>query len=146
MAKSLKAIENARQRMAAGAGRKVANTEWYINEVCDKVAMTLSKRMKVVTELVRSKTVVNISIAVVKSPTGRVIQRSKSGEFPRADTAELMRTLFTHHDSTKSRVIGYVGTPMDYAIKLELELNRKFLSRTLFEQFSNIERILLGPI
>ena len=146
MAKGLIAIENARQRMATGAGRKVARTEWYINNVCDKVSKTLSKRMRVATELVRSKTVVNISIAVGRGPDGGVIQRSKSGEFPRAETTQLMRTLFTHHESTRSSVIGYVGTPMDYGIKLELELNRKFLSRTMFEQLDNIKRILLGPI
>ena len=146
MAKSLKAIENARQRTATRAGLKVARTEWYINQVCDKVSKTLSKRMKVATELVRSKTVVNISIAVGRGPDGGVIQRSKPGEFPRAETTQLMRTLFTGHESTKSRVIGYVGTPLDYGIKLELELNRKFLSRTLFEQLDNITRILTGPI
>jgi hypothetical protein len=97
------------------------------------------------------KTVRNISVAVVKDigkRSGRiqVIQRSLPGEFPRADTTQLMKTLFTDLKEIGGSWEGYLGSPLDYSLFLELKMNRKFMTRTLNEERGAITRLLTGPI
>lgn len=161
------AVLEGRARRLARAGENAARTEWFITEVCDKIATTLKKRVKIATELVKSKTTLNISRPVTKTYWTRKVQyvndqgktktrtehgvevsdRSKPGEFPKADTVQLLRTLFSDViEINPGCWAGYIGTPLDYGIILELELDRSFLVRTLNEERPKVIRILTGPI
>lgn len=133
-----------KQRVRAAAKADV-NIQWFIREVSDKVTMTLYQRMKIATEFVKTRTVKNISIPV-EYRRGTVI-RSLPGEFPRAETTQLMKTIFTDVKRRKKDVVdGYIGTPLHYGLDLEVVLERQFLSRTLSEEIPTIRRILGGPI
>jgi len=92
----------------------------------------------------------NISVPVVKKiVNGRTIvtKRSKPGEFPRADTTQLMKTIFNDVVDYGNGVIhGYVGTPLGYGLELETLKQRQFLTRTLNEEIGNITGLLTGPI
>ena len=108
-------------------------------------------RVRVATERLKSKIVKNISIGVtvgVGPKGGRVItNRSKPGEFPHAETAQLMRTVFS--DIVGGRdgsTTGYVGTPLAYGLILETRMNRSFLVRTLLEESASLGLILAAPI
>ena len=145
------AVLDAQARRQASQGASASNIEWYIKEVSNKITMTLEQRMRIAVEYLRSKTVKNISIPVVMGvgPLGGkvVIERSKPGEYPRAETTMLMKTLFGEVvKNVNGSISGYVGTPMHYAIPLELELDRSFLLRTFVEEKSRITRLLTGPI
>lgn len=144
------AVLAARARRQGGALQKVARIEWFIEEVSDKIRMTLAKRVKVATELVKSKVISNISTPVTKGAGPRggyvVIDRSKPGEFPRAETTQLMKTIFSDVVESPNKTVGYVGTPLDYGLILELRMRRQFLTRTLREEQDSVRRILTGPI
>jgi len=171
MADYSKAVETARARRSAKAGAQSVEIEWFIDEVCDKVNLTLKQRVKLAVELVHSKITSNVSIPVVrqvytrhekplnsdgtvnlagkakKVSRSRVIERSKPGEFPRADLTQLMKSLFSGVDEpVRGFYDGFIGTPLDYAVVLELQMNRSFLLRTFNEERSKVMRILSGPI
>lgn len=144
------AVLDARARRPQAGAQDAINIEWYIKNVSDKVTMTMRQRMQVTLEYLRSKVVKNISLPVGYSisKTGRkyVSQRSVPGEYPRAETTMLMKTVFTDIKEKGGQINGYIGSPMDYAIPLELEMDRSFLVRTLNEERSTITRLLTGPI
>ena len=145
------AVEAGRARRVAGAEKKLARVEWFINEVVSKVDMTLQQRVRLATELVKNQVIRNISVPVVKmkGPISKRIQvsgRSKAGEFPRADTTQLMKTIFSEVTSGPGYAQGFVGTPLDYGVILELRMNRSFLVRTLMEESDKVKRILTGPM
>lgn len=156
--KRQQAIEAARARRVATSAAKSARTEWFINEVSTKVKMTLKSRVRLATELVKNRVIVNISRPVTKNirvhRSGRkwvseviVTDRSKPGEFPKADTTQLLKTIFSDYkEEMDDSYTGYVGTPIDYGVILELEMDRSFLVRTLRESYADITRILTGPI
>lgn len=159
------AAERGRLRRVGKATRKVLDIKWFIREVDAKVNFTMGKRVRMATELVKSKVVLNLSTPVVKTPAKRKIKtgeltkrgkakfktkrytkvtgRSKPGEFPHAETTQLMRTIFgTVKKGGKGRWDGYVGTPLDYGVILETRMKRSFLVRTLNEQRMIVNRIL----
>jgi hypothetical protein len=147
------AVEAARSRRAASAQASAVRIEWFIKETCNKIALPMRKRVAVATEYLKSKVIQNISKAVVKgsTKTGKmtVMVRSKPGEFPRADTTQLMKTIFSQVVETAPGTYdGYVGTPLDYGLILETteSLKRSFLQRTLNEEQMRIRGILTGPI
>lgn len=145
------AVLDARARRASRAQNSIQQTEWFINEVCDKVAISLQHRVKIATELVRSKMTLNISrpVTKLKGPDGRirVTDRSKPGEYPKADTTLLLKTLFSVVQQVGlDSWAGFIGTPLDYGVILELRMNRSFLVRTLLEEQDKVVRILSGPI
>ena len=159
------AVIEARARRLARASESVAQTEWFIKEVSDKVRLSVRKRVKIATELVKSKVVKNISRPVTKIYVSgrqgrdakgqftarkrftRIRDRSKPGEFPKADTTQLLRTIFgVVIEESPGIIDGIVGTPLAYGLILELELDRSFLVRTLEEERTNVMRILTGPI
>lgn len=143
------AVLSARARRDSSQAVSASNIEWYIKEVSDKITMTLERRMQVTVEYLRSKVVKNISkpVDIVVGPKGgKNIVRSKPGEFPRADTTMLMKTVFGDVKKTKTGVSGYLGTPMSYGPTLELEMERQFLTRTLYEEKPTVVRLLTGPI
>lgn len=148
------AVEAARARRAQSAADRNVEVEWFINEVSSKIKLPIEARVKVATEFLRDKIVQNISRPVTKTPvTGkkgtytRITNRSKPGEYPKADTTQLMKSIFSVTMSTASGMYdGAIGTPIDYGVILELSMDRSFMVRTLFEERSKIVAILTGPI
>lgn len=144
------AVLAARARRGQQAADRSARIEWFIKEVSDKVEMTLEQRVKLATQFLKDKIVRNISRPVTKgigSRGGRVVRdRSKPGEFPKADTTQLMKTIFDDYTSQDHTFLGHVGTPLDYGLILETKRDRSFLKRSLEEESGTIKRILTGPI
>ena len=161
------AVLEARGRRLARAHQVTARTEFFLDEIIGKVHTTLMQRVRIATEYAKSKVVINISRPVTKTYVTRVVQvvgkngktrnkkesevhisdRSVAGEFPKADTTQLMKTILGHASEIAPGVFaGYIGTPLDYGVVLELRRNRSFLLRTLNEERSTIMRILTGPI
>ena len=144
-------VVEARNRRRTSAAAGGVRFEWFIREVSDKVAMALEERVRLATAHLLSAVVQNISSLVTKSrgPRGGhvVTDRSRPGEFPKADTTQLMKTTFSDVQNFGNGVVdGYVGTPLDYGLILETQMNRSFLVRSLNEENNNITRILTGPL
>lgn len=156
MAQASAAVQAARNRRSSTAAKRSVRTEWFINEVSDTVEMTMRQRVTLATELVKNKVIENISRPVTKTRvTGRnrrtrtvVTDRSKPGEYPKADTTTLMKTIFGEVRDTRGGAAGFVGTPLGYGLILEVSqrLDRSYLRRTLHEQMPTVQRILTGPI
>lgn len=106
-----------------------------------------------VVTLLQSKVVVNISRPVTKTkgPRGGLVvtNRSKPGEYPKADTTQLVKSIRTHVLRPRRAVIeGQVGTNLSYGIILEKwpPIDRNYLKRTLMENITDVRSILTGPI
>lgn len=146
------AVQAARARRLARADRDIVRFEWFLREVNDKINLNLRQRMQLATAYLLSKVVKNISVPVVRGTgvkSGRVVvvERSKPGEFPRAETTQLMKTVFSDVvETSPGNFDGYVGTPLDYGLILETQMNRSFLVRTLNEEKDVITRMLTGRI
>lgn len=145
------AVLDARQRRAAQAAAREMRIEWFINEVSNKIAVTLRQRMELTTQYLLAKITRNISRPVTKAKGPRggyvVLDRSKPGEFPKAETTQLMKTLITDvREVTPAVIDGFVGTPLIYGLVLETRMNRSFLVRTLIEERQRITQMLTGPI
>ena len=145
-------------RLLKGSIRLTARgsvVKWHGEKFKDKLEQTTSRRVKIACQILRDRVVVNISRPVTKLPpgrdalgrftAGRVANRSKPGESPRADTTRLMKDVFWDMISEHE---GMVGTTLDYGAVLELSsrLDRSYLRRTLRENHSTIQRILTAPI
>lgn len=139
-------------RRAGAKGRSEARFEWYINNVMRKVRMTLHKRVSIAAQHLQTKIVKNIS-----KPVGKIVLkgktavtgRSKRGEFPRADTTLLMKSIFIDVQKRGRDIVdAYVGTTLDYGLILEVskKMNRSFLLRTFKDEAGKIKRIIDGPI
>lgn len=160
------AVQAAYARRAGVAGRADVNFEWFIEEVSDKIELTMERRVRLTTNWLQSQVVQNISRPVTKTTTKRVrdtsgfpkggpvgsqytkiTNRSKPGEFPKADTTQLRKTIFNGtFESSPGVWDGFVGTPLDYGLILEIKMNRSFLVKTLNELKPRIVRLLSGPI
>ena len=142
----------ARARRGQSGQRADVRLQWFINDVLNKVNLPLKQRTMLATEVLRRTVVQNISRPVTKAKsrrTGRIVvsDRSKPGEFPKADTTLLMKTIFGETRNVSEGVYdGYVGTPIDYGLRLELHMDRSFLRRTFNDMLPTITRILAGPI
>ena len=128
-----------------------ARDEWFIDKAVQQANLTARQRVVLATEWLRNKTVLNISVPVTKEVRTRkdggsqtvVTERSKPGEFPRADTTLLRKTIFGEVQETEPGVFdGYVGSPSDYGVRLELQLNRSFLLRSFVEEKPTLLKIL----
>lgn len=146
-------IAAALERRAEAAANRSVRIRWFINELQTRINTTLRDRMRLAVRFLADRIVVNISKPVVKeiSKSGRrqrtvVTERSKRGEFPRADTTQLLKTLIQDVRNEEGSVVGYVGSPMGYAIPLELILERQFLTRTMNEEAATIREILTATI
>jgi hypothetical protein len=150
-----------REAMMAARERRIARwnvrVDWFGDRVRRNVHMGMEKRLTATAQLLRDKVVINISIPVVKEKrkvtgtdpiSGRsrtttktvVTERSKPGEFPRADTTRLMKDIFW--ELRPEEFSARVGTTLDYGLRLELHMRRSFLRRTLFEDQGRLEIIL----
>lgn len=145
------AVKKARARRGSRGAKVDIELEYFLREFSDGIALSMEQRVKLSTEILRNKIVKNLSVPVTKSigKSGRIVvtERSKPGEFPRADTTLLMKTIFGEYMQPAANVWdGVVGTPLDYGLKLELDMDRSFLLRTFREQYATTMRILRGPI
>ena len=125
--------------------------EWFIDKVNGSIDLTIRQRIVLATEWLRNKTVLNISKPVVKEVRPRtgggqhtvVTERSKPGEYPRADTTLLRKSIFGIVEETEPHIFdGYVGTPVEYSVRLELQLDRSFLLRSIKEEKNNLIKLL----
>ena len=153
MAKYSPVVAAARARRPAAAAATKARFEWFITNVMAVTRMTVRKRVDIAAQYLRDRIVQNISIPVdkqVSKVTGKVIvtKRSKPGQYPRADTTLLKKTIFKDVRGRGDVVDAFVGTPLDYGLILETSkrLNRSFLLRTFNKERRNIVRIIDGPI
>ncbi len=152
MAVASPAVAAARARRVGGQARSDVRFEWFIKEVMQKVRMTMRQRVTIAGQHLQTRVVKNISKAVRKISIGGrtvVTVRSKKGEFPRADTTLLMKTIFNEVRSKNRDIVdAYIGTPLEYGLILETNkrLDRSFLLRTLREERRNLVRIIDGPI
>ena len=133
---------DSRGRFVKGSG---ARTKWFINEVTDKISLTMHQRVTIATSMLHSQMVKNISKSVGRSG-GRVTSRSRPGEFPRADTTQLMKTLFFDVRKVGRSAEGSVGTPLDYGVILELHMDRSFMVRTFNDMLPTLRRIITKQI
>jgi hypothetical protein len=143
-------------RMIAGRARRMLRFNVrivkYTNKVLVSTQKTLKARLMVVGQLLRDRTVINISHPVMKEKrivnerdpeTGKVTRkvrtvtvdgppsRSRPGEYPHADTTRLMKDIF--YEWREEQAAVRVGTTLDYGLFLETRMNRSFLVRTLNE-------------
>jgi hypothetical protein len=114
--------------------------------------MSVEARLRLAAQLLRDKVVVNLSVPVVKERRRgaggrfarvRVTQRSRPGEFPRADTTRLMKDIYYE---MQGREMAIVGTTLDYGLILETRMDRAFLRRTLLEMQTDLTRILTAGL
>jgi len=157
----------ARSRREQRSIKQEAEVQWFIDQVSQKISIEMEKRVRLATEFLKTRIVRNISIPVGKGQrvyrdtyldtiTGKtsnkrrtktyVTERSKPGEFPRADTTQLMKTIFTAYRKEGGDLIGFVGTPLDYGLILEVRMKRSFLIRTMQEESDKLRAILTGPV
>lgn len=111
----------------------------------------MRQRVMLAAHLLKDRIVRNISTPVMKGVGprgGRVVTgRSAPGEFPHADTIELLKSIFEEVKETSPGCFeGYVGTPLHYGLILETRMNRSFLLRTYEESIGDIRAILTGPM
>ena len=92
---------------ANGTGHFWRKLQKEINDAAKDAAMMFRYRLRNL-----------ISISVGRSKGGKVIQRSKPGEPPRRETAELWRSIAVFQDRPKTHTIIYTNT--QYAKELEL--------------------------
>jgi hypothetical protein len=143
------AVTAARARRAARSGQSSVEFESFVDDVSKRIDLTIRQRVTIAVNYLQDKIVKNISVPVTKAVIrGRVVvtQRSKPGEFPRADTTQLMKTVFWGVVEEPGTTMGYVGTPLWYGLELEMRMDRRFLTRTLDEERETITRILTGPL
>ena len=157
----------ARARRETRWNQQEVEIQWFIDRVSKEIAIAMDKRVRLATEWVKHRVVRNISTPVGKarkvykdtfadSVTGKIstkrrtktvtTERSKPGEFPRADTTQLMKTIFSAYRKEGGDLIGFVGTPLDYGLILEIRMKRSFLVRTLQEESDKVRAILTGPL
>ena len=141
------------EQQAAGMARRRErfNTriEWLGEQVRNGFTMTMRARVRLCGQIVRDKTVINLSVPVRKyrSSGGRggrtrvdPASRSRPGEFPRADTTRLMKDIY--YETSTDGMTAIVGTTLDYGLLLETVMNRSFLRRTLTEMEGTVRTIL----
>lgn len=116
---------------------------WFGSQVTRSLQEQTLLKLGRAGKFVRDKTRANISIDVERLPSGNVI-RSKPGEFPRRDTTRLYRTL-RHNLYTRTLEVR-VESPEPYALTLEQNLDRAFLTRTLREELPAVRTIMTSPI
>lgn len=140
----------ARERRAEAVNASSVRFQWFIKEVCQKIDLTMEQRLRLITASVLSQVVRNISTPVVvgRGPRGgRVVTgRSRAGEFPRAETSNLLRGIFSDVQFVNGAWEGYIGTSTEYGLILETKMERSFLVRTLNESGMEVQQMLTESI
>ncbi len=153
---------------AAAMGRRQerfqSRVEWFGDRLEQGLSLTMQQRLRVAAQLLRDKVVINLSKPVYKEKRRRTREtvkmgdakkkgstytwvdpasRSRPGEFPRADTTRLMKDVF--YDMPQPNM-AIVGTTLEYGLRLEMEMDRSFLRRTLHEMEPIIRDILTREV
>lgn len=144
-------IEAARGRRITRAVANKARLDILVDNINKEIQLPLEKRAMIAVEYLKTTIIRNISKSVGRETdaAGYVIvtERSLPGEFPRAETTQLLKTIFSEFGEVRPGVYeGFVGTPLNYGLILEtsLKLDRRFLSRTLEEEYDTIVEIIVG--
>ncbi len=129
---------------------KGAEIRWFGKQVTAKAERAMVKRVKLASQVMRDKVVKNLSKPVTKVRTARGTRvdpasRSKPGEFPRADTTRLMKSIFWKVEGSKGRITGKIATSLFYGAFHETKTGRSFLAKTLKLEKARIKKILAGP-
>ena len=145
------AIEAAQGRRGGADAARNVRIKWFDKEVVSKVKISMKNRVGLATKLVMAKVVENISRPVTKGTGPRggklVTNRSKEGEYFKAETTQAMKSVFSQVIESSSGVYdGYVGVPLSYPVILETKRNRKFLAASLNEERGRVNAILSGPL
>jgi phage gpG-like protein len=131
----------------ARAGRLKARIDWFGTEAFLEIKLTMVQRVAIAGQLLRDKVVVSLAQPVKKitSGSGKTTvdpkTRSKPGQFPRADTTRLMKSISYSQKGTEARV----GTNVDYGLIHEVG-DRPFLSRSLKAIRAKLIRIMTQTI
>jgi len=144
------AVIAARARRGSRRGGENVRIEWFIRQFQRRLDLTMTQRVRVAVRFVETRVVKNISKAVTKGVGprgGRVVRdRSHGGEFPRAETTQLLKSIFSGVNVTGNLIRGFIGVPLDYGVILETRMDRSFLERTLREERSRVRRLLTRRI
>lgn len=142
-------------KMAERKARVQQRLIWYGDKVQNNIQVNAKKRLLIAGQALRDLIVVNISRPVTKTrvkATGaaareqktmtKVTNRSKPGEYPKADTTRLMKDIF--YDTRKDGMSVIVGTSLDYGAVLELStrLDRAYIMKTYNENRDKLARII----
>lgn len=160
-----KQLEKARLRRTEAAVQAQVRFQSFTSGMMRSLNLSFKERMTVATAYLHSRVLQNISRPVTKTvvkrsvkdkETGKrrtrsrtiVTNRSKAGEFPKADTTQLMKTLIQDVQQIGNETYGWIGTPLDYGAILETNerLDRSFLVRTLREEQPALANILTQTI
>lgn len=79
-------------------------------------------------------------------PTGGYYQASAPGEYPAKKLGDLRKTLAYRVEVDSDSVSLIIGSPMEYAVDLELYKNRPFLNRGLTENLDKIKQMITGEL
>lgn len=125
-------------------GKTRSRLIWFGREVQGSIRDSMKARLAIAGATLRDAVLVNISEPVGRSG-GRVTERSKPGEFPRAELGKLRQSIFLDL-TTKDEAV--VGTTLDYGLILEtsVRLDRSYLVRTLNEEFKTLVGIFSAPL
>lgn len=144
-----------RETEPAGAGksrrartqRLQSRIKWFGTNAFQEMNLTIAQRVALAGQLLRDKVVANLSKPVRKftNRSGKMAvdpnSRSKPGEYPRADTTRLMKSITYSQKGTEARI----GTNVKYGLLHEVG-ERPFLSRTLKALRPTIVKILTQRI
>jgi len=161
------AVDNARKRRVAQADRRQIRVISFLKKANKAVKLTLQQRVTLAANYLRDQVVRNLSTPVEKIVTKKLKvvkgkdgqerlkltyrvkvdpkSRSKPGEFPRADTTLLMKSIFYDvKEVGPGSFEAKVGTALDYGLILEIseELDRSFLVRTLNKEAATVTQII----
>lgn len=144
-------IEAARGRRITRAVANKARLDILVDNIHNEIELPLKKRAMIAVEYLKTTIIRNISKSVGRATNQAghvyITERSLPGEFPRAETTQLLKTIFSEFAEVRPGVYeGFVGTPLNYGLILEtsLKLDRRFLSRTLEEEYDTIVEIIVG--
>lgn len=123
--------------------------KWFTNQIISKIRIEMGKRGEIAARWLKNKIIMNIAkpVGTITGKSGKLVvtQRSLPGEYPRAETTQLMQSIFYEKSEDATEIGYFIGSTADYAMILELHLNRSFLMRTIKEQMPKVTRIMTGP-
>jgi len=142
-------VQSARERRETNDA--VIEIQWQTAQVQDSLGQDMQRRLLVAAALVQSAVVKNISDPVTKGTGPRggqvIMNRSVEGEYPKADTTNLMKQIIHGVDKNeRGEVVGFVGTTVHYGLILETRMGRLMLASTLAEKASEVRAILTKPV
>ena len=136
-----------------------ATVQWNSNKLAQEIVTGMAKRMALLGEHMKGAHMRKLSKPVVKITKARrrtttrggkgstytyavPSSRSKPGEYPRAETGLLMKSIQADTDVTPAGITLKVGTTSKYGAELELKAGRLGLRATMIENIPVIKKVL----